>query len=110
MIYFSLMVKQAACVNLARISHWNQPVLSNENKVPCSMKQRDLLMGFKLTTDQLRVLGFTHSTSPLHILIPTHSFEEVFLPNPKCSANQTYCVPMWRFNAHPLEIRMAQCM
>jgi len=45
-------VKQAifAYVNHAPIRSWNQPVLSNEGKVPCSRKEREPLMEFKLTT------------------------------------------------------------
>jgi len=40
-------VKQAlfAYVNHARICSWYQPVLSNENKVSCSRKQRGLWWG-----------------------------------------------------------------
>ena len=39
-------------VNHDRIRSWNQPVLSNEGKVYCSRKQRELLKGLKLTTDR----------------------------------------------------------
>ena len=41
-----------AYVNHARIRSWNQPVLSNENKVSCSRKQRGPLMGLEFTTDR----------------------------------------------------------
>jgi len=42
-------VKQAifAYVNQVRIRSWNQPVLSNEDKVSCSRKQQEPLMGFQ---------------------------------------------------------------
>jgi len=39
-----------AYVNHAQIHSWNQPVLSKENKVSCSRKQRGPLVGFELTT------------------------------------------------------------
>jgi len=38
-----------AYVNHARIDSWNQPVLSNEANISCSKKQREPLMGLKLT-------------------------------------------------------------
>jgi len=41
-----------AYVNQAWISSWNQPVLSNEGKVSCSMKQRGALLELELTTDR----------------------------------------------------------
>ena len=41
-----------AYVNHARFRSWNQPVQSNEGKVSCSRKQREPLMGLKLTTDR----------------------------------------------------------
>ena len=41
-----------AYVNHARIRSWNEPVLSNEGKVPCSRKQRGPLLGLELTTDR----------------------------------------------------------
>jgi len=34
-----------ACVNPAQICSWNQPVLSNDNKVSCLWKQYQALMG-----------------------------------------------------------------
>jgi len=39
LIYFSSIVKQSmfVYVNHARIRSWNQPVLSNEGKVSCTM-------------------------------------------------------------------------
>jgi len=41
LVYFSSIVKQAY-VNNARICSWNQPVLSNEDKVSCiSRKQQE---------------------------------------------------------------------
>ena len=54
LITFSLVVKQAmfAYVNYAWSHSWNQPVLSNESKVSCSRKQREPLLGLKLTTDR----------------------------------------------------------
>ena len=54
LIYFSLIVKTFfAYINHAPICSWNQPVLSNECKVSSSRKQREPLMGFKLTTERL---------------------------------------------------------
>ena len=41
-----------AYVDHARISSWNQPVLSNEGKVSCSRKQQGPLLGLELTTDK----------------------------------------------------------
>jgi len=38
-----------AYVNHTQIHSWNQPVQSNEGKVSCSTKQREPLMGLKLT-------------------------------------------------------------
>ena len=35
---------------------WNQQVISNEGLVSCSRKKRGSLMGFKLTTDRLRIM------------------------------------------------------
>jgi len=54
LICFSSIVKQVlfAYVNHAQICSWNQPVLSNEGKVYCSRKQRELLIKLKLTTDR----------------------------------------------------------
>ena len=40
------------CINHAQIRSWNQPVLSNEGKYSCSMKQREPLLGLKLTADR----------------------------------------------------------
>jgi len=56
-------VKQAlfAYVNHARICSWYQPVLSNENKVSCSRKQRGPLMGLE------RVRQTIHCAMPVHI-------------------------------------------
>jgi len=47
-------VKQGllASVNHAQICSWNQPVLSNDGRVYCLRKQREPLIGFKLTTDR----------------------------------------------------------
>jgi len=47
-------VKQAnfTFVNHARIRSWNQPVLSNKDKVNCSWKQWEHLIGLELTTDR----------------------------------------------------------
>jgi len=39
-----------AYVNHAWIHSWNQPVLTNENKVSCPRKQREPLMDLELTT------------------------------------------------------------
>ena len=41
-----------AYVNHAWIHSWNQPVLTNENKVSCPRKQREPLMDLELTTDR----------------------------------------------------------
>ena len=51
---FCLIVKQAffAYVNHARTRSCNQPVLSNDVKVSLSRKQRELLMGLKLTNER----------------------------------------------------------
>ena len=40
-----------ACENHAPIHSWNQPVLSNEDRVSCFRKQWEHLMGLELTTD-----------------------------------------------------------
>ena len=61
----SSIVKQAmfAYVNYSRIRSWNQPVLSNEGKLSCSMKQQEPLLGSnsRLTgIHQLRVRRATH--------------------------------------------------
>jgi len=45
-------VKLCDSVNQALIRSWNQPVLNNERNRSCSMKQREPLMGFEITTDR----------------------------------------------------------
>jgi len=44
-------MKQAlfAFLKQNKINSWNQPVLSTDGKVSCLMKQREMLMGLKLT-------------------------------------------------------------
>ena len=61
-------------VNHARIHSRNQPVLSNQGKVSCSIKQRELFMGFELTTDRLRTRRAIHCTTPRqHTYTPAYT-------------------------------------
>ena len=64
LIYFRSILKQVIYVNAnqVRFRSWSQPVLRNEFKVSCSVKQQEPLMGFELRTDQLRVRLATHCT------------------------------------------------
>ena len=50
---FSSIVKQGLFVYViqVRIRSWNQPVLRNQGKLSCPMKQRAPLMGLELKTD-----------------------------------------------------------
>ena len=83
-------MKQAiAYVNHARISSWNQPVLSNKGKVSYSRKQRGPSMGLEPTTSTLQVRRVTHcATQPLidlQIAIPftkwSNDFPTIILTN-----------------------------
>ena len=58
-MYCCYIVKQAVCVQVdhVRIRSWNMPVLRNECKEYCSMKQQEPLMSLELTNDRLRVRG-----------------------------------------------------
>lgn len=47
----------------SQVSPWNQPVLNNTDKVPCSCAAIDLAVG------QLQVQVTNHSTSLLHLQV-----------------------------------------
>ena len=48
LFYLIQLEKNQSCLfNHARFCSWNQPVLSNEDRVSCSMKQQEPLMGFQ---------------------------------------------------------------
>jgi len=63
-----------ADVNQTRIRCCNQPVLSNGGQMSCSMKQREPLIGFELTTNRLRVSRSTHTDTPPLIIVLVFSF------------------------------------
>ena len=50
------LVSQESCVNRTRKCSWNQSILSNKCKSPCSMKQWEPLTGVDLTTDPATML------------------------------------------------------
>ena len=68
-----------ASVNHARIRSWNQPVLSNESKVSCSRKQREPLMGLKLTTDRYPPI-MSQTRYPLRHVASRHYYWFICLP------------------------------
>ena len=57
LIYLNSNVKQVflAYVNYSCVHFWNQPVLSNEGKISCSMNQQKHLMGIEFTHGRLGV-------------------------------------------------------
>ena len=63
LIYFSSIVKQAFCClcKHARVHPWNQSVLCDEDKVSCSTKQREPLIG-SLRLAGIHRLGFTNDS------------------------------------------------
>ena len=67
LMYFSSIANKAtfAYANHAQIRSWNQPVLSNEGKVPCSRKQREPLLETGLKTDK-------HPPTTSHTRYPVH--------------------------------------
>ena len=68
-----------AYVNHAQIRSWNQPVLSNESKVSCSMKQRGPLMGIELTTDRYPPIT-SQTCYPLRHAASRIGFSGLYIP------------------------------